>query len=311
MAWNPAIPSTRPAYAVTFLDFDNDGDQDLYVVNDRYFGNVLWRNDGPGCGLWCFEDVSEDTGADRPVDGMGIAVGDYDLDGDWDLYFSSYDEQVLLQSQIAQSSETYIEVGDGAGVNFEATGWGAVFVDFDNDGWEDIYLATSNSSSGESNRVFRNLADGTFQDVSAGSGASNGEYTLGVAYADYDADGRVDIVIGNRDEAYHLYRNTSTAGNWLSVNLAGRAPVNRDAVGAVAVLELSDGRLLRRRVHIGSSFGSDHQHALHFGLGPATPVELTLTWPDGTVEVVDSLPSNQAIFRTYPQAPMSFDSGFE
>jgi hypothetical protein len=299
------------AFAVTFLDYDNDGDQDIYVVIDKLWGNLLFRNDGAGCGLWCFTDVSVATGADRPAWSMGIAVGDYDLDGDWDLYYSSISEQVLLQNQITQGSESFVEVGTQAGVNADTYAWGTVFVDFDNDGFEDLYLCTSLPDPGKTNKVFLNNGDSTFLDVSITSGASNPGPSKGVAYADYDLDGRVDIIIGNQDESYHLYRNTSTAGDWLSVKLLGRGPVNRDAVGSLAVLELSDGRFLRRRVHIGSSIGSDHQRAMHFGLGTATPVELTLTWPDGTVEVIDTLPTNQMITREYLVPEMILETGFE
>jgi hypothetical protein len=300
-----------PAYSVTFVDYDNDRDLDIYVVNDKLYGNLLWRNDGAGCGLWCFTDVSVATGADRPAFGMGIAVGDYDLDGDWDFYFSSIDEQVLLQSQIAQGSDSFLEVSDPAGVNADALGWGTVFVDFDNDGWEDIYLATASQQPGRTNRVFLNQGDSTFLDISEISGASNAGFSVGVAFADYDLDGRIDLVLGNRGDRYYLYRNISTAGAWLSVELNGRGPINRDAVGTLAVLELSDGRMLRRRVHIGSSIGSDHQRALHFGLGAASPVELTLTWPDGTVEVINTLPSNQTITRQSPLPEMILSAGFE
>ena len=301
-----------PGFAVTFLDYDNDGDLDLYVVNDKFFGNLLWRNDGPGCGLWCFTDVSLTTGAYRPCEGMGIAVGDFDLDGDDDLYIPSENEQVFLRSEIAQGNDFFTEVTTPAGVNLEAVGWGVAFVDFDNDGWEDLYLATADSAPGLTNRVFRNNSgDGTFSDVSDASGASNTGHSIGLAYADYDSDGRVDLVIGNQNENYHLFRNTTDAGDWLGVKLYGRGPVNRDAVGTLAELELSDGRLLRRRVHIGSSIGADHQRALHFGLGSTTPVELTLTWPDGTVEVLETLPVNQELVRYYPQPEMILKHGFE
>ncbi len=300
-----------PAFAVTFFDYDNDGDLDIYVVNDKFFGNVLWRNDGAGCGLWCFTDVSIATGAHRPAESMGVATADFDLDGDFDVYYSSETEQVFLRNEIAQGSESFTEITDLAGVNLPETGWGMVFVDFDNDGWEDLYLATASFTAGLTNKVWWNNGDSTFLDISAASGASLPGSTIGVAYADYDQDGRIDLVMGNQFEEYHLFRNTTAAGSWLSVKLFGRGPVNRDAVGTLAVLELSDGRVLRRQMHIGSSIGSDHQRALHFGLGSATPVQLTLTWPDGAVEVIDSLPVNQEIQRSYPLPDMILDAGFE
>jgi hypothetical protein len=304
-----------PAFAVTFMDYDDDGDQDIYVINDKFFGNVLWRNDGPGCDLWCFTDVSVASGANRPIEGMGIAVGDYDLDGDDDLYFSGDGEMALLQSQLAQGSPVYSEVTVPAGVDVYAEGWGSVFVDFDNDGWEDLFLSTSNDQEGRTDRVFRNTGEGDFDDVSDSSGASDEAISMGVAYADYDRDGRVDLLVGNFYATYRLYRNTSDAGDWLSVRLTGAGPVNRDAVGAVAVLELSDGRMLRRRVHIGSSFGADHQRDLHFGLGKASPVSLNIRWPDGTQKTLTTLPINTRIIQVYTDESDNADSimssGFE
>jgi len=300
-----------PAFAVTFLDYDNDGDLDIFVVNDKLWGNLLWRNDGAGCDLWCFTDVSMATGAHHPVQGMGIAIADIDLDGDFDFFMSSEWEQALLRSEIAQGSDSFTDISDAAGVNFDAIGWGPVFVDFDNDGWEDLYLATQQADAARANRLYWNNGNGTFFDWSGPSGASLTGPTIGVAYADYDQDGRIDLVMGNQHDSYYLFRNTSSAGNWLSIKLEGRAGINRDAVGTLAVLELSDGRVLRRLSHIGSSIGSDHQSALHFGMGGATPVELTLTWPDGTEEVFDTLPINQQIEFLFPLSETIFKTSFE
>jgi hypothetical protein len=245
--------------------------------------------------------------------GMGIAVGDYDLDGDDDLYFSSSGEMVLLQNQIAQGSHSFSEVTDTAGVNVEAVGWGTVFADFDNDGWEDLYLATADSADGRTNRMYRNTGLTGFQDVSDSCGASNAGYSIGVAYADYDNDGRLDLVGGNFNDAYYLYRNiTADAGNWLSVKLTGAGHVNRDAVGALALLDLSNGLQLRRRVHIGSSIGADHQRRLHFGLGDATPVNLTVHWPDGVSQIIANPPINEFVSLVHPaQSDGLYRSGFE
>ena len=107
-AWFDRPTLERPGFAGSWVDYDNDGDLDLYVVNDKTQGNPLWRNEGPGCSGWCFTEVSVATGADRPAWAMGLATGDYDRDGDLDFYYSSITEAVLLENQISQGSESFI-----------------------------------------------------------------------------------------------------------------------------------------------------------------------------------------------------------
>ncbi len=304
-----------PGYAATFVDFDNDGDQDLYVVNDKAFGNPLWRNDGPGCGGWCFTDVSVASGADRPAWSMGLAAGDYDRDGDFDFYYSSINEMVLLQSQISQGSPTFVDVSIAAGVSIETVGWGTVFVDFDNDGWLDLYLSTDTGDPAKSNRLYRNLGDGTFEDVSEESGASIVGRSFGVASCDYDQDGWVDLVVANAGEQYNLFRNRGVAGagnHWLSMRLEGGGPVNRDAIGTRVELTLTGGVVLMQEVKSDSSLGAGNDFALHFGLGDASPQSARVVWPDGTEIVVDSLPSDRLWRLKYPSyVDFVFIDGFE
>lgn len=294
-----------PGFAATFVDYDNDGDQDLYVVIDKHWGNLLFRNDGPGCGGWCFTDVSVASGAHRPVCGMGIATGDYDNDGDLDFYFSSSWEQVLLQNQTAQGSPSFVEVSIAAGVTPEIIGWGSVFFDYDLDGWLDLYLSAALSP----NPLFRNRGDGTFEEIVAGSGADHPGFSIGVARSDYDRDGRPDLIVGNHGLDYSLYRNT-TANNhhWLSLRLEGRGPVNRDALGTRVVVPLSDGRTLTREVTSDSSLGAGNDLTLYFGFGTATPTGATITWPDGTTEHHTAVPLDTHWHHTYP---ILFNDGFE
>ncbi len=292
-----------PGCTGSFLDFDNDGDLDIYVVNDKLYGNILYRNDGPGCGFWCLTDVSTLAGANTQVWGMGLAVGDYDADLDLDLYFSHVGPMVLLQSQTSQGSPTYLSAGAAAGVAFDTVGWGAVFFDFDNDGWLDLYLATSVNDITQGNRMYHNRGDGTFADRSLKSGAANLGHTLGVAYADYDQDGMLDLVIGNRGEPYVLYRNKGRTGadnDWLNIRLTGSGPVNRDAVGARVYLTLDNGRVLMQEVKCGSSLGSGNDMALHFGLGSAAVSQATVIWPDGTSRALGAMTPNHFMNLAYP-----------
>lgn len=301
-----------PGFAAVFVDYDRDGDQDLYVVNDKLFGNVLWRNDGPGCGGWCFSDVSVETDAQRPAYSMGIAVSDFDLDADYDLFYSSIGESILLQNQIDLGLYQFLDVAEQAGVLTTAVSWGAFFADFDNDGLEDLYLATSNSDPALSDRMYHNLGQGQFADVSAGSGASNPSATIGAAYADYDLDGRIDFVVGNTGEGYRLYRNiTASANNWLGVSLKASQRFDAAAVGSEVIVQLDDGARLRRYRHLGSSIGSSHQPTLHFGLGERSPVAIEVIWPDGTAVTDSSGKINTIVNIAYLPRELLHQDGFE
>lgn len=292
-----------PGCTASFLDFDNDRDLDLYVVNDKLYGNILMRNDGPGCGSWCLTDVSALAGANTRVWGMGLAVGDYDGDLDLDLYFSHVGPMVLLRNQSAQGSPSFLSAGSAAGVGFDTVGWGAIFFDFDNDGWLDLYLATSVYDITQANRLFHNRGDGTFADRSLKGGTANLGHTLGAAYADYDQDGLLDLVIGNRGEGYRLYHNRGTAAgakDWLDIRLTGSGPINRNAIGTRVYLTLADGRTLMQEVKCGSSLGSGNDFALHFGLGTSAVVQASVLWPDGTMHAFGAMAPNYFISVAYP-----------
>jgi hypothetical protein len=284
-------PVGNPMLAASFFDYDNDGDPDLYVVVDKNHGNVLWRNDGPGCGAWCFSDVSEQAGVDYVINGMGIATGDYDNDGDLDMYFTDIGGMYLLQNQTAQGSPTFIDVTAEAGAKTQQVGWGTVMFDYDNDGWLDLYVANGMDGFPDRNQLYRNLGDGTFANVSDNSGADHPGMSQALAYADYDGDGFIDLAFGNRSQYYVLLRNRGIHGannHWLTLELrGGNGPINRDAIGSRVRLVRSDGLELMAEVQAGASVGSTNMIALHFGLGQASMSELSITWADGVVEAVD------------------------
>jgi len=295
-------PRTQGAgFVLSFLDFDNDADLDLYLVEDKLLGNVLWRNDGGGCAPWCFTEIATQAGAGTQVFGMGLAVGDYDGDLDLDLYFSNIGPMHLLQNQTSQGTPQFIDAGSAAGVDFDTIGWGSVFLDYDNDSWPDLYLATSPNEISQVNRLYRNLGDGSFQDLSYKSGAANQAMSLGVAAADYNRDGRLDLIVGNMGSGYALYKNRTRGGHWLSVRLKGGGPVNADAIGARVTATLSNGRMLLGEVKCGSSLGAGNDLALHFGLGQASVVQLHIRWPDGLTQNYGEVSSDQFLTLLYPK----------
>ena len=303
----------RNTLAAVFSDLDGDGRVDLYVVNDKLRGNLLYRNDGAGCGGWCFSEVAVASGAGQTPMGMGVAVGDVDRDGDWDLYFSSIDEQFFLRG-VSRSPMQWQHV-TATPLNFYGVGWGTVFADVDNDGWEDAFLAVGSggfSHTANKDQLFRNV-QGQFQNVTAQSGALFQERpTQQAARIDFDRDGRLDFVLGHWNMGYRLYRNISpTTHHWLALTLEGGGAVNRSALGAIVEVQTADGGRQRREMRAGESRGSSHEPTLHFGLGAHTSAQVTIRWPDGFVQPLGPLAAGQFHHLAYPAEMMIFRSGFE
>ncbi|MDX1413286.1 MAG: CRTAC1 family protein [Candidatus Promineifilaceae bacterium] len=293
-------------FAASFFDYDSDGDLDIYVINDEFenpIGNVLFRNDGPGCDSWCWADASEESGADIVLSGMGIAVADYDNDTDLDIYFSNMlNAFSLLQNQ---NDGTFTDEAEAAGIHFGWTntvGWGTGFFDYNNDGWQDLYLAATGFVQRDlnvppegmhfshPNYLFHNNSDGTFTDVWSGEEMPS----MGFAYGDYDNDGWVDFVVGNWNEGYRLFHNEGIGNaNWLTIDLEGGGPVNLDAVGTKVIVTGDDGSNQMQAVTSGGSLGAGHDQRLHFGLGELEVDSVEIIWPDGETAVFNNVPTNE------------------
>ncbi len=295
-------------FVASFTDYDNDGDQDIYLVNDEFLfptGNKLWRNDGPGCDGTCFTEIASEAGADTRVMGMGLATADYDNDGDFDFYFSNAGPMTLLQNQ---GDGTFSDMADLAGVAVpDGVAWAASALDYDNDGWQDLYLAvmtTADHKGLAANPLFHNNGDGTFSRITSGSGACDVGPTMGIATADFDNDGWVDLLIGNKDNGYSLLRNQTGAqanSHWFSLDLVGDGPVNRDAVGTRVTIRTADGVTQMRQVQNGGSLGAGNELTLHFGLGTAVSIdELTINWPDGRTQQFTNIPADRKVSLPYP-----------
>ena len=303
-----------------WTDYDSDGDPDLYVVND--FGadiqpNILWRNDGPGAdGSWVFADVSSDSGADVAIFGMGLAVGDYNLDGHLDFYLTNIGEAVLLANDGNGRTFTQAAAEAGAGVAaFEGqqrVTWGNVFFDYDNDGDEDLYIVSGyldidqNNPTEQPNVLLTNERNGGFTDTSAGSGVDDPAVGRGVAYLDFNADGCLDLYVVNLGvsaslpQEARLFRNTcASENNWLIVKTVGSTS-NRDGVGA-RVKVTAGGHTQIREVAAGGSSMSQNMIAVHFGLGQARIVDsIEVLWPSGVLQTLTGVATNQRLTVTEP-----------
>ena len=302
-----------------WLDYDNDGDPDLYVVND--FGrdvqpNALWRNDGPSEeGEWNFTDATEGSGAGVPMFGMGLAVGDYDLDGFLDIYATNIGDNVLLRN--SGDGSMFTDVAEKAGVRIRtlrsnpSVTWGALFFDYDNDGDEDLYVVTGMLSfpvlgSGspelgpQPNVLFRNNLNGTFSNVSARSGADDPGIGRGGAYLDFNNDGCLDLYVVNFVQEATLLENACRPDhNWLVVETLGTVS-NRDGIGArITVVAGSSSQI--REIRSGSSQMSQNMLPAHFGLGNFTKADFVLVrWPSGVVQTLEDVPANQRITVSEP-----------
>ena len=297
---------------VVIADFNGDFHPDIYVANDMR-RNYLWLNDSDSDNP-AFTDHALLGGSAVAMDGrpqasMGVVAGDLDNDDDNDLFMThlSQDHNTLYRNNgNAQFSD--LSVGSGlASASMPATGFGTVLADLDNDGWLDIVAANGEVSIIEEqmragsqfplrqpNQVFHHTSEG-FVDITdqVGDALTQNEVSRGVAAGDLNNDGLVDLVITNNNAKPQILLNeTKTNAHWLALELKWGEPLV-DALGAIVWIELEDGRRLRRRVATDGSYLSASDPRLIIGTGSSAIVQVTIRWPDGVMQTLESPKSNQ------------------
>ena len=301
--------------AVGFFDYDNDDRPDLYVVND--FGkhvhpNILYRNEGPDGDGWKFTDVTKKAGVGAAIHGMGLAVGDFDEDGRLDMYMTNIGSSILYHNRgdgTFEEMTNRAEVGRGTVRGEKSVGWGTAFLDFDNNGLLDLYfvagtlypdkMADGRYPPDQPNALFMNRGDGTFRDVSKITQSDHTGCGRGLAVADYDGDGFLDLLVANMDQKPVLLRNSGNGGHWLQVQLVGTRS-NRDGIGARLVLDAGERKQIRE-IQSGTSFLGQNSLVAHFGLADSNSVDqLLIKWPSGVAQRLTNLPVNQKITVTEP-----------
>jgi hypothetical protein len=295
-------PQNYYGLASVFVDADDDGWLDLAVANDSV-PRYLYRNRHDGT----FEDVSYLSGFALTNEGlaqasMGIAVGDFNRDGRLDFFVTTFsDDYKTLYRNDGDFNFSDVTYPAGLGrTTIPFLGWGAGFLDFDNDGLLDIFVANGHvypsvdqrdwgTTWAERPQLFRNLDGTKFQEVppATGSGLALVVPARGAAFGDLFNDGHIDVVLNNMDSTPALLRNVVKNGNhWIAFKLVGGAKSPRDAVGA-AVFLTAGGFRQRGDVLSGGSYGSSSDPRVHFGLGTASKMErVEIRWPDGKKEEV-------------------------
>ena len=283
--------------SVSFADYDGDGFMDAFVANDTT-RNFLFHNIGGKK----FEEVGADAGVaygahGMALSGMGTDFRDIDNDGRPDIWHTAVEHETFpLYQNNGDGDFRDITVASGlAGPTANMSGWGNGIIDFDNDGWKDLFVARSNVMDNislvnpsrrypEPNSVFQNLGNGTFKDVSATAGP---DFQLeaahrGVAFGDLDNDGRIDMVVSVLGGPAKLFHNISDNKNhWILFNLVGRKS-NRMAIGAQLRVTTEDGRTQWNQVTTAVGYASSSDSRVHFGLGENKKIkEIQIHWPSG------------------------------
>jgi len=303
-----------PALGAVAADFNGDGWPDLYVANDGQ-PNQLWINQHDGT----FKNTALLAGAALSPEGaakssMGIDAGDFDNDGDEDLFITEL---------VGQGDDLYVNDGSGvfedrsarAGIRLPSlpfTGFGAGWIDIDNDGWLDLVTVngavTQNVEALARNerfslqqrkQVFRNLSNGQFEDATKAAGGyfQVPEVSRGLAFGDVDNDGDVDMVVGNDSGPLRLLiNNVGNRKHWVGLRLVGSTSTGkaRDMLGARVAVTASNGRTFWRRAHSDGSYASASDPRVVVGLGDAQgAVKVRVIWPDGKSEIFDGVASDK------------------
>jgi hypothetical protein len=294
--------------AVAFIDYDDDGDQDIYVANDLT-PNMLWRNNGNGT----FAEVGLQAGCAYTeggglMAGMGIAIADYDHSGRESMFVTNFSLKPNALFKNLGNGQ-FADVAQAAGLGLPSMrylAFGCEFMDYDADGWADLLVVNGHVvvhaevmgpgiTYAEPKQLFHNEANGAFREIT--EKAQLGDLALptvgrGLAIGDIDNDGRLDALVTNNNGPAQLFRNLDRSANhWVAFKTAGTKS-NRDGIHTRIAI-VANGMRQTASVRGGSSFLSHSDRRLYFGLGKAEKISrVEIQWPSGLREILTNVPAN-------------------
>ena len=274
--------------AISTIDYNNDGWEDIYIANDRRVGNNMLKNNGNGT----FSDVSVQTGTNITMDAMGLSVGDYDNDNDFDIYVSNGEEgNAFLKNN---GNETFTDVAAALGMSVNKICWGNNFMDYDNDGDLDLFITASGGNPYRENVLFKNNNNGTFTRV-IGSGIDNNYYaSYGNAIGDIDNNGYLDMAVLNDNEPCLLWKSSGGSNKWIKIKLKGTYS-NKEAIGSL-IYVYKGGTSFVRTVHCGQSYCSQNSFVQTIGVGTTNIIDsIAVKFPSGIRNSVSNVNTNQTI----------------
>lgn len=277
------------SFCASFFDYDNDGDQDIYVSNDKYTkSNKLYKNNGD----LTFEDVSLSSGTGVIIDAMSTTISDYNGDGWFDIYVTNTSEGNYHFRN--NGDGTFTNVAEELGTAFYSIGWGAVYLDADNDADLDLYV--SGMLTGTDERIsaaFYQNTDGQFSIPSNIGMDGDRRRSFANAIGDADNDGDADIIVMNDSENNFLWKNVSVNNNnWLKIRLEGTAS-NKAGIGSKIEL-FADGKLQYRYTLCGEGYLGQNSGYEFFGLKQAPQADyIKVTWLSGMVDIIEAVDANK------------------
>ena len=284
------------SFCSILFDYNNDGFQDIYISNDKpTYINRLYKNNGDGT----FDDVSISSGAGIDINAMTTTIGDYNNDGWFDIYVTNTPQgNQLLKNN---GDGTFTDVAASTGTSFDSLGWGAVFLDADNDGFLDLYVSggftgTGNTSSFLPSAFYHQQDNGSFIIPTNIGFQTDTAESYSNAIGDVNNDGKPDIVVSNDTDKNFLWQNTSIiTNNWIKVKLEGVIS-NKDGIGNIIEVH-ANGISQYRYTLAGEGYLSQNSSYEFVGVSDATSIDyIKVTWKTtGQTETINNIQPNQTI----------------